>query len=420
MMKISQPLIFLIAAVLVFSGCYTERISNQNLAYLYDRDASFLHPEFQVLHKNDSVSELHFRINSNELLYLHNTTSNYYSAFFRLRYEVYTQIESKLLIDSSVVVFADSSLIMQRKTISGILELKPSHVKQALIKLDLVDLRRNSRVMRYLEIDRRNPNCSQFFTLQLANTNHALERNYVTSEEAFTLTHVSGAEKATVRYYNREFPLPKPPFSIETPKSFDYTADSIFELPLGQPLTLPQEGFYHFQVTDTTKDGFTLYRFDDTFPHVKKVDDLIGPLRYINSNPEYKALISSEWPKAEVDRFWLKLAGNRDRARVLIQKFYSRVENANLYFTSYTPGWKTDRGLIYLIFGQPNIIYKNTKSEYWLYGEENNPASLGLTFYKIENPFTENDFRLDRSPIYKTRWYNAVDMWRQGRIYTEN
>lgn len=419
-MKINRLLGLLLVLVIIASGCYTERISNQNLSYLYDKDASYLHPEFDVLHKNDSVTELHFRINSNELLYLQNPNSGFYSAFFRIRYEVCTQLESKLLIDSSVVIFADSTLILEGKTINGVLELKPSIVTQSLLKIDLVDMRRNTRVKRYFEIERTNPNCRQFFTLKAAGSTHPLSRNYIRKGEMVTLSHVSGASKAKVRYYNRDFPLPKPPFSVETPKVFDYQADSIFEMSLNVPFTFMDEGFYHIQLSDSTKDGFTLYRYDDTFPEVKNVEDLIAPLRFINSNSEYKTLHEADFPKAEVDRFWLKLAGNPDRARLLIQKFYSRVENSNLFFTSYTEGWMTDRGLIFLIFGPPNIIYKNSTSEHWIYGEEDNPSSLGLTFYKVQNPFTDNDFRLDRSPIYKSSWYSAVDMWRQGRVYTDN
>lgn len=419
-MKISKLLSLFVLVMIVASGCYTERISNQNLSYLYDKDASFLHPEFNVLHKNDSVTELHFRINSNELLYMFNSNSNFYSSFFRIRYEVYTQIESKLLIDSSVVVFADSSLVMQGKTISGTLRMKPSQVKQALLKIDLVDMRRNTRVLRYFQIDRSNPNCRQFFTMNLLGENHALSRNYIKKDEQVIIKHVSNVRNAKVRYYNREIPLPKPPFSVETPKVFDYQADSIFEIQLGTAITFPREGFYHIQVTDSTKDGFTIYRFKETFPEVKDVQDLIAPLRFLNSNSEYKNLMEADFPKAEVDRFWLKLAGNPDRAKLLIQKYYSRVEDSNTFFTSYAEGWKTDRGLVYLIFGPPNIIYKNTASEHWIYGEEENPASLGMTFYKVENPFSDNDFRLDRSPIYKSSWYSAVDMWRQGRVYTDN
>ncbi|MFM1874580.1 MAG: hypothetical protein RL266_317 [Bacteroidota bacterium] len=419
-MKISKLILLLTVTIIAASGCYTERISNQNLSYLYDKDASYLHPEFNVQHKNDSVTELHFRINSNELLYLQNPTSGFYSAFFRLRYEVYTQVESKLLIDSSVVIFADSTLIMQGKTISGVLEMKPSRVKQALLKVDLVDLRRNTRVKRYFEIERQNPNCRQFFTLKAAGSTAPMARNYIRKDDMVILSHVSGASTAKVRFYHRDFPLPKPPFSVETPKVFDYEADSIFNLQLNVPFTFQLEGFYHIQLSDSTTDGFTLYRFDETFPNVKSTEDLIEPLRYINSNSEYKTLTESDFPKAEVDRFWLKLAGNPDRAKLLIEKYYSRVENSNEFFTSYVEGWKSDRGLVFLIFGPPNIIYKNSGSEHWIYGEEDNPSSLGMTFYKVQNPFTDNDYRLDRSPIYKSSWYSAVDMWRQGRVYTDN
>lgn len=406
--------------LILFSGCYTERISNQNLSYLYDRDASFLHPEFNVLHKNDSVTELHFRINSNELLYLHNRNSNFYSSQFRLRYEVFTQIESRILIDSSVVIIRDSSLIMQGKTISGIIELKPSRIKRSLLKIDLYDVRRGSRVRRYFEIDRSNTNSRQFFTMKMVGKNQSLSRNHISKDERVIVSHVSGAKQAIVRYYHRDFPLPKPPFSVEPPKVFDYTADSVFTIDLSRPIQLEKEGFYHFQINDSTKDGFTVFRFKESYPNVKEVEDLIAPLRFLNSNSEYKKIKQADFQKAEVDRFWLKLAGNQDRAKLLIQKYYSRVEDSNEFFTSYVDGWKTDRGLVYLIFGPPNIIYKNSGSEHWIYGEENNPSSLGLTFYRVRNPFTDNDYRLDRSPIYKSSWYNAVDMWRQGRVYTDN
>ena len=36
---------------------------------------------------------------------------------------------------------------------------------------------------------------------------------------------------------------------------------------------------------------------------------------------------------------------------------------------------------------------------------------------KMENPFTENDYKLQRSPMYKSSWYRAVDSWRSGRAY---
>ncbi|HCA83184.1 MAG TPA: GWxTD domain-containing protein, partial [Flavobacteriales bacterium] len=80
-------------------------------------------------------------------------------------------------------------------------------------------------------------------------------------------------------------------------------------------------------------------------------------------------------------------------------------------------GWKTDRGMIYLIFGEPAFIDRTTDSETWIYGDRFSTASLRFNFLKIQNPFSDNDFLLQRMPVYKPEWYKAVDVWRSGRVY---
>ena len=80
-------------------------------------------------------------------------------------------------------------------------------------------------------------------------------------------------------------------------------------------------------------------------------------------------------------------------------------------------GWKSDRGIIYIIFGVPNVVYKHKNYENWIYGEENNMMSLSFVFHKVDNPITDNDFVLSRSPVFKNNWFRAVDSWRSGRIY---
>jgi GWxTD domain-containing protein len=409
-----------ILAVLLLAGCYsTERLSEQNLAYIYDRKATVLSPSFRVRHLNDTVSVLDFRIPSNELLYLQNATSGFFSAEFRMRYEIYGQLESRMLVDSAVVLFKDSVLSLTDRAIEGTLRFKPSRSKAGLLKIDLIDLKRNARVRQYIPIDRTSYNCRQFFNVLEADS-APLFSNLVSLQQKVVISHASGASEAKVRYYERDFPLPRPPFSMEEPAAFDYKADSTFSIPLGTPVNLSAIGMYHIQVNDSTREGLTLFRFEDGFPKVKEVDDLIAPLRYINSNQEFKKLTSADFPKAEVDRFWLSLAGNPERARILIEKYYSRVQDANAYFTSFTEGWRTDRGMVFLIFGTPNALYKTSNSEQWVYGEPSNPASVSFTFIKVNNPFTDNDYRLERSQLYKDSWFRAVDMWRQGRIYLDN
>ncbi|MCW3075991.1 MAG: hypothetical protein JWO32_600, partial [Bacteroidetes bacterium] len=87
---------------------------------------------------------------------------------------------------------------------------------------------------------------------------------------------------------------------------------------------------------------------------------------------------------------------------------------------SYTQGWKTDRGMIFVIFGPPTNTYINSKGEYWIYGAETNPNALRFVFNKTKNPFSDNDLILERSQFFKDPWYTAVDYWRQGHVYLES
>ncbi len=81
---------------------------------------------------------------------------------------------------------------------------------------------------------------------------------------------------------------------------------------------------------------------------------------------------------------------------------------------------KTERGLIYTIFGQPNTLYKQENAETWVYGEDASYKSLSFVFVKVINPFSENDYQLNRSDMFKDEWYKSVDAWRQGRAYNEH
>jgi len=146
---------------------------------------------------------------------------------------------------------------------------------------------------------------------------------------------------------------------------------------------------------------------------------LIEPLRYINTRKEFDDLFGNQNKKLALDKFWMGMGGNQERSRELIRRYYNRVLNANTYFSSHMEGWKTDRGLIFIIFGPPNVVYKSDNGESWTYGESGAMLSLNFNFTRVNNPFTDNDFDLERAPLYETSWYRAVDIWRQGRVYND-
>jgi GWxTD domain-containing protein len=140
-------------------------------------------------------------------------------------------------------------------------------------------------------------------------------------------------------------------------------------------------------------------------------------MRFITTKQEYENLVKSDDLKKDVDEFWFKTAGNSERATEIIKEYYSRVETANKHFTSHTQGWATDRGLIFIIYGQPTSVTKTDNYETWVYSEKTNILSVEFTFYKMDNKFSVNNYVLDRSGSYKSSWYRFIDSWRQGRIY---
>ena len=121
--------------------------------------------------------------------------------------------------------------------------------------------------------------------------------------------------------------------------------------------------------------------------------------------------------KLSVDKFWLNQAGTVERGKMLVSAYYSRVEAANLYFTSYIEGWKTDRGIIYVILGPPTEVTRTEFQEFWVYGDPNSSLEYVYTFSKLKNPFTSNDYALSRSNSYRYGWGQAIEAWRNGQIY---
>jgi GWxTD domain-containing protein len=149
--------------------------------------------------------------------------------------------------------------------------------------------------------------------------------------------------------------------------------------------------------------------------------DMLKSIRFITTKQEYDELLSSDNLKLSLDKYWLKCGqNNKDKAKVLIKNYYTRIEKANNYFTSFDEGWRTDRGLVFLIFGPPQVVSRDAFSETWVYGDENNAMrQVKFIYTKVEDPFTNNDYILNRSESYKEIWYRNVDAWRMGRVIND-
>ena len=81
---------------------------------------------------------------------------------------------------------------------------------------------------------------------------------------------------------------------------------------------------------------------------------------YIISDEErkaFKTLSNDEERDAFIENFWLRRNPNPDSPEnEFREEHYRRIAYANEHFAAGKPGWKTDRGHIYISFGAPDSI----------------------------------------------------------------
>jgi GWxTD domain-containing protein len=214
-------------------------------------------------------------------------------------------------------------------------------------------------------------------------------------------------------------PLPRPSFAEGKNKELPAKPDSLWILPFKKGLnyTLNYEGVYQFKLDSSRAEGLTIFNFGITYPKIQEVNQLIEPLAYLTTTPEYDALKKATNQKLAVDNFWIDKAGNVDKARELIKVYYNRVFFSNFFFTSYKPGWKTDRGMIFIIYGPPQQVKVTPTQEKWIYFKNNFSTMVTFTFDYVPSYYTHDNYILQRSDAYDSYWRQAVDSWRKGNIF---
>jgi GWxTD domain-containing protein len=193
-------------------------------------------------------------------------------------------------------------------------------------------------------------------------------------------------------------------------------------------LMLPAKGVFMCKTDRKLNEGYTFFNFGTSFPSMTTPEDMIEPLEYIASPDEMLALRTNSKPKVALDNFWIACGGNIEKSRELIRIYYMRALYANYYFTSYREGWRTDRGMVYMIYGPPDKLYKNSGEESWGYKRAEVKTGWGtryhvtqdylfFNFKKLDNKFSDNDYFLSRSETIVTYWDKAVSSWRKGIVF---
>ena len=124
----------------------------------------------------------------------------------------------------------------------------------------------------------------------------------------------------------------------------------------------------------------------------------IRQMKYILTSKERKKL--KDISKTEREDFFYILWKDRDPTpnteyNELMEEYFGRIAYVNEHFSGWQPGWETDRGMIYILFGPPDEIQRTNSSmtnsylyQVWSYYNINKQF-----IFRDQNGF--GDFRLD-------------------------
>jgi len=192
-------------------------------------------------------------------------------------------------------------------------------------------------------------------------------------------------------------------------------------------------GNYRFEVeTNEMNDGETLFKARDfgvkssNYPALKSPFELARPLYYLMSEKDYEKLMEIKSPdslKKAIDRFWLENVKDPLIAKRTLSMYYERVEEANKQFSNFKEGWKTDTGMMYILFGPPWYVETRMNEMFWSYSYDRTNFEFNFFFVapKFNNKyFPFDNFLLQRSFSYHSVQYRQIQLWLSGGILTDN
>jgi len=344
-------------------------------------------------------------------------------AHFTLNYVVYPDYNSRERLGYGNVPLTAQSVARNgniNEPITVFFDVKkPSNAITGVLLAEFTETTTGRKVLHDLPLRFRAAKLSDRFAFFNRSTNLPEMRHYANQGDTVLLKDLAGTQRQLHLFrYQYEFdPAASPMNTTPRPAARTLSADSALTITTNQPFVVPQEGLYYFVEDTTDTYGIGLLVADSRFPRLTRPEKLVKPVMYMSTSQEITDLTTNKDAKKALDRYWLTLmAGNQEVARRAIRAYYNRVEEANRLFTTYKEGWKTDKGMIYIILGPPDRVQRSRDREVWVYNQRANVSEINFTFNRKPNQFVDDHYDLVRYVEYQPIWYPVVEAWRNGAI----
>lgn len=345
--------------------------------------------------------------------------SEEFARLYNLNYVIYSDYGTRDRLGYGNVKLDASNVSSANGKIVVTFEIKNPNKESGVLLSEISQTGTLKKVLNDLTIRFKKQSATELYGVYTTASKEPLQRHYVSTTENFTIRRINeNTEKLHVFYYNHSFDAAGSPMNT-APRSVSksLTVDSTFTVNTNESLQFTKEGLYNIFSDTTQTEGLGILVVNERFPKITKPELLLGPLLYMSTNTEINEIKKAQDYKKALDKYWLNLMnGNAPLAQQSIRSFYSRVEEANQLFTSYKEGWKTDKGMIYIILGPPDKVQRSKDREVWTFDQRGNAQNVNFTFNRRNNQFVDDHYELVRYAEYQPIWYPVVEAWRNGTI----
>ncbi|MCL5028125.1 MAG: GWxTD domain-containing protein [Bacteroidetes bacterium] len=143
---------------------------------------------------------------------------------------------------------------------------------------------------------------------------------------------------------------------------------------------------------------------------ITDLDKAVEQLIYIASSKEIDFIKDATTVEEKLKRylaFWKKLDPTPETEdNEIFNEYYRRIEYANEHFSHYVEGWKTDRGMVFILLGSPDNVDRHPFDldskpyEVWEYYNLNQSFTFvdetGFGDYRLITPLTGDLYRFRR------------------------
>ena len=404
MKRLVFTLILTICAQWLFSQ---SRMSSADVSFLYNQDHEFLIDHRLAQDGNKVKVYVRFILNSGVV-----KISDYEIQYdIRDSYIDEKHVNSATRLDSAALIATG----FREFIYSFEFEKTPD---QSLIVLEVNNILRNRKFLIDIPIQRNKNTRNQPFLIFEAQRNVPYFSRFVNLDQAVRLVNVFGNDgKYQVEGVVNNQAVAIPTFdegSVQAPTVIEI--DTLYGPVEGEIMKFSTAGYYVINDSTEPSNSMGILVTDSFYPYFGQFEKMIEPLIFISTNDEFKTLRRATDSRMAFEDFVTTRISNGGKvAQDFVKFYYRRVRKSAHLFTSNKEGWKTDRGMVYQIYGNPLQVFRNEEQELWVYAAPNG-GRIRFNFAVVSAESNLLEYSLIRESKYKESWMDAVTSWRSGKV----